>query len=482
MSKRRNRRYYAKQAAKESSAGAAAASSMPDRDSRPLEIEYIEALAADDAVYALARELPTKIEGSTGPRRSYHEVLVIFYVSLAGVLGSHRKAAKALSHSRYWSILCAGCALHGIDLNPRPPKRWNCQDARKRILDASTSVTAGHVSELLETLRVRFVIEARALAKRHGCLLVPHRRSLTNPECGNVVYADGKVISSIFTERAVKKREAAGQRVDGELHKEGDKKDLTLGMKFQHIVTRPSTARNSRIFIDMIHTAPDSGGEAAISVQALLDLAAAEPGATTVCYDGAFRGVHLQPLADAGYMIFSPPHETTAALKPFDSLTCACGRTHKLYTRKGTLVAERVDEDGAVHHDRCNLLKLHSTHRTTGRYDWYVTIQLPCGAAHRVRINEPASDGATHRVEYLRQAVAAEDSEPATVYNRIYPYRSDAESANNTIDADWYRGRAISTTCDGQYLVMLGHALARNAYADRLWRHEHPDPGEPPVP
>ena len=51
----------------------------------------------------------------------------------------------------------------------------------------------------------------------------------------------------------------------------------------------------------------------------------------------------------------------------------------------------------------------------------------------------------------------------------------------NTIDVDWYRGRAISTTCDGQYLVMLGHALARNAYADRLWRHEHPDPGEPPV-
>ncbi|MGW0038234.1 hypothetical protein [Gordonia sp. NPDC003376] len=56
-----------------------------------------------------------------------------------------------------------------------------------------------------------------------------------------------------------------------------------------------------------------------------------------------------------------------------------------------------------------------------------------------------------------------------TVYNRIYPYRSDAESANNTIDVDWYRGRAISTTCSGQYLVMLGHALARNAYADRLW-------------
>lgn len=477
---RKNRRYYSTHAAKRR-ISTTDVPSTPDRDSRPLEIEYIEALAADHAVYALAKTLPAKTDGSTGPGRAYPEVLVIFYIALAGVLGSHRKAAKALSHSRYWSILRDGCARHGINLNPRPPKRWNCQDARKRVLDASTPTTEGHVSALLDTLRAQFVAEARALAKRHGCLRVPQRRSLTHPERGNVAYADGKVISSIYTEKAVKKREAAGQRVDGELHKEGDKKDLTLGMKFQHIVVRPNTARNSRIFLDMLHTAPGSGGEAAISVDALLDLAAAEPGATTVCYDGAFRGVHLQPLADAGYLIFSPPHETTAALRPFDSLTCTCGRTHKLYTHKGSLVVEHIDEDGTVGHDRCRVLKLQVAHRTTGRYDWYLTIQLPCGTAHRVRINEPASEGATHRMEYLRQAVAAEDDQPATVYNRIYPYRSDAESANNTIDVDWYRGRAISTTCDGQYLVMLGHALARNAYADRLWRHEHPDPDDPPV-
>ncbi len=85
-------------------------------------------------------------------------------------------------------------------------------------------------------------------------------------------------------------------------------------------------------------------------------------------------------------------------------------------------------------------------------------------------------------MEYLRRAVAADEGQPDTVYNRIYPYRSDAESANNTIDVDWYRAERSPPPCDGQYLVMLCHGLARNAYADRLWRHEHPDPREPPVP
>lgn len=190
---------------------------------------------------------------------------------------------------------------------------------------------------------------------RTAAFLVPQRRSLTKPERGNVTYADGKVISSIFTEKASKKREEAGQRVDGELHKEGDK-----------------------------------------------------------------EGPH------AGHEVHS-------------------------YRRPSEYGAQQS--------------------------------HLPRHDPHRVRINEPAADGETNRMEYVRQAAAAEDGQTETLYNRIYPYRSDAESANNTIDVDWYRGRAISTTCDGHYLVMLGHALARNAYAyaDRLSRHEHPDPDDPPV-
>ncbi len=95
---------------------------------------------------------------------------------------------------------------------------------------------------------------------------------------------------------------------------------------------------------------------------------------------------------------------------------------------------------------------------------------------HRVKANAEEPSG-QYRIERLRQA-AKDESDESALYNRIYGRREDAESANNSIERALRGGSAISHTAAGRFLVMLGHALGRNAYTDLLWRRHHrPSPG-----
>ncbi|MFT4087900.1 MAG: hypothetical protein QM658_12275 [Gordonia sp. (in: high G+C Gram-positive bacteria)] len=179
----------------------------------------------------------------------------------------------------------------------------------------------------------------------------------------------------------------------------------------------------------------------------------ADRGATTLCYDGALRGVHLQRLATAGYLVFSPTHSTTAKPHAFEQISgCGCGTVHKLVTVDGSLAVRRVDDHGETVDVRLDIAKLYVL-GSPGARRWYQDVVLPCGATHRVRINDTEPNGKA-RMERLRQA-AKHDSDQNAPYNQFYGRREDAESANNIIERVFHGNRAIAMTAAGQFLAML---------------------------
>ena len=159
-------------------------------------------------------------------------------------------------------------------------------------------------------MRAEFAAGARDLARAHGALDNTGRRAVQDPPRGNTIVADGNVVSSLHGEKARAQRRERGVTVEGALHVQGgDGGAKSHGLKFWHASVRVDDQVKSRLYLDI---PAGYGGEAGIGSAALIDLIRTEPGATTLCYDGALRGVHLDELAGAGYLIFSPPHATTA--------------------------------------------------------------------------------------------------------------------------------------------------------------------------
>ncbi|WP_440714205.1 hypothetical protein [Gordonia sp. FQ] len=445
---------------------------------RPREVDLIEAIADSSQVYALAAHIPAKDERTPGPARRYPEALVILYITLAGLVGSHRLAASVLAVPAYWQRLREGAARFGIDLPADPPRRWTCEDARRRYL---TAAGADPAQGLFEALRSEFAVGARDLAREHGALDNARRRAVQDPPRGNTIVADGKVVSSMHGEKARARRRERGATVEGALHVQGgDGGTKSHGLKFWHASVRVDDQVNSRLYLDMRYVpATGYGGEAGIGTAALIELISTEPGATTLCYDGALRGVHLHELATAGYLIFSPPHATTAKPHALEQVaTCPCGKPHRLITVDGYVAARQISDTGDSLDTRLDVARIFATGRA-GATRWYLEVVLPCGNKHRIRINEIGSDG-KHRIERVRQSAKVED-DPNAHFNQFYGRREDAESANNVIERTLYGGRAISLTAAGQFLVMLGHALGRNAYAHLLWRRQQDADDGPPI-
>lgn len=409
----------------------------------PLEIDSVELIASADAVYSLAEVLPGKRPGASGPGRIYPEVLVIYYICLTGVVGSHRRAAAVLAHPKYWQVFVRHAARHGITLPIRPPSRHNCEDARRRVLESPDN-DGPDGAGLLMKIHDQFAHDARDMAKRHGCLDNSRSRSLTRPDQGNTVVGDGKVVSSMLSEKAHGKRRAAGQRIDGTTHVQGggdSAKQQVHGMKFAHLEVRVDQRRNHRFYLDMFPVRDKGyGGESGEAVERLLALRAAEPGTHTVCYDGALRGKHLQLLADAGLLVLSPTHATTARPQPLQEVTdCECGRRHKLFTVDGAVAAKTVTDTGDPEYRPCPIRKRYYRIRSGGTYAWYLDVELTCGNQLRVRVNDGHPDKTrpdskqTYRIERLRQAARTEDGDRDDLYRRLYGRREDAESANNII-------------------------------------------------
>lgn len=157
--------------------------------------------------------------------------------------------------------------------------------------------------------------------------------------------------------------------------------------------------------------------------------------------------------------VVSPSHPGIKArfLKP---VACAtCGTEHRLGTKDGWLCQINILDDGSEEYQRLEDRAVTFV-QATRSYRCYVTVTLPCGGTHRERLDRTEQDKRTtfNRAEHLRQ-----HPKGSPVYAKTYGWRADAESDNNNLDSHMYRHRMIVDHADDQLLVMMGHALARNA-------------------
>lgn len=112
----------------------------------------------------------------------------------------------------------------------------------------------------------------------------------------------------------LKKRRAAGLRIDFEHHTEGGGHPVD-GLKFYlqsaRLIDAGGAARpNSRMILGLaLVPKKGSGGEAGVAVRKLLELKRRASGMLGARYDGALRGVHLEELMKAGLAVVNPPHE-----------------------------------------------------------------------------------------------------------------------------------------------------------------------------
>lgn len=283
-----------------------------------------------------------------------------------------------------------------------------------------------------------------------------------------MVVADGTVpkmrykkstYERLLKESTVKQNGAKRSLPDASIHKEGGGVTV-IGEKFVVLSVRADDTTKSRIIVD-VRRCPSTtpGGEARVATDALLSLREAAPAMLGCRYDGALRGVHIDPLVKAGISVVSPSHEGIKR-RFLRALACrSCGHEHYLGTEAGWLCLINVLDDGTEEYRRLED-RSHAFVRRSGSYVCYLTVTLPCGATHRERLDKTADDERTgfNRTEHLRQ-----HPKGSPVYEQTYGWRSDAESDNNNLDSNLYRHRMIVDNVIDQHFVMIGHALARNA-------------------
>ncbi len=241
-------------------------------------------------------------------------------------------------------------------------------------------------------------------------------------------------------------------------------KETSYGCKFNLMSTRPDATPNVRTILDVTPVPHGKGysGEAGISMQ-MLDRAIARPElrVDVICYDGAFRGKHIDHAMKRGMIALVPTHSGTAVPTAFDVINCGCGDRHEIWTDKGRLHERTVLDTGETHLHPLPVHKVYDRRTAKGTYRWYIKFATTCGALQTTRIDITPEDRKKgyNRAEHLRQHTKTDQGN--SLFDRCYGWREDSESLNNTLDGD----RMTAHTATRQHSVMIGFALGRNAIA-----------------
>ena len=379
-----------------------------------------------------------------------------------------------MAHPTYWRSIRRHAAAHGAQKARRhPPQRWHHNYAQ-HLLDE-------HARELLDAFRPL----ARRLARELGCLDQHAPISHTDPARGQFVVGDGTVVAAPVCKATADRWAEEGRRhvhAGIEIQNGEHDSEFRWGTKFAMLSTRPDTIRNNRIVLDVdaVPAGKGYGGEARVALD-MIDRVVddAESRCDGVCYDGAFRGTHIDHAMKRGLTVLSPVHDGTKK-KPaaFTRIDCTCGDTHDLWTANGRICARQILDTGDKHMQPCPVAKICSRRNADSSYRWYIEFATPsCGTVHRERIDTTADDRKRqlNRAEHLRQHVKTDEG--YSVYDRCYGWREDSECLNNTLDRTLHGGRMTAYTAVPQLTVILGFALGRNAIAAHLHRRRQPRQG-----
>ncbi len=458
--------------------------------------ERLEALVANDELYALADAVPTPDPSRGGRPRSYPVYMWVLFDALLSVWGSARQVEAELSHPMVWSRLCDLIRARFPDepdrwLPATPMRRWHYLYGRTRWLTEPT-VLAG----LRAVHRRSSIDQARALG-----LLDPNGPGTwTHPDLTRMIHADGKVVTPLFRHRPdsrVVNRRTGEVRTprfepDAGLHFEGTG-ETAWGLKFVLVAVRSADV-HGRIILD-VDWVPSPGGEAHTAMDAITGIAREAVGLQGVVYDGALRGVHHQRLLrDVGIM----PVNKVAAVSGAGPRTKGRRRIEKstfveqrtiaapdgtshtidLFARAGAIGIGVLIDTGQMAFTELRRIRTSRVHDKVGTFRWYNHHRLPehlGGGTITVRLCGNENDRARrfNRTENVQPIPPSDPDFP-----KLYARRNDAESINRGFDDTLWLRRAHSIGNTRQHLNLLIHALVVNSLA--LYRH-HRRSSDPPL-
>jgi hypothetical protein len=448
-------------------------------------LEQLEALVANDELFALAAAVPGTDPAKGGRRRTYPAYMWILFDALVSVYGSARRVETELAHPLVWGHLRSLIAQRLPDqpLPIAPMRRHHYLYGRTRWLTRIDVLTE------IRTIHQRCALDqARSL----GLLDPKGPGSWTRPDLSRMVYADGKVVTPLFrahpgdrvVDRQTGEIRPARAEHDAGLHFEGTG-ETAWGTKWVIVAVRSEDV-HGRIILDT-DWVPSPGGEAAVAMDCFRGLASRSAGTMGVIYDTALRGVHHQTLLrDLGLL---PVNRVTAAKagakKPRRAdgqrlekstyvedreITLADGSTTtvSLFAQGGTIGIASTAANGDL---LFTPLKRIRTHRKADKlqYRWYNDYELPAHFGKRtisVRLHGNDEDARRNfnRTENVRPIPPGDPD-----FQRLYRRRNDAESINRALDDTLFLRRAHSIGHDRQHLNLLTYALTVNSLA--IHRH-----------
>ncbi len=460
-------------------------------------LERLEALVANDELYALAAAVPESDPSRGGRPRTYPTYMWVLFDALLSVYGSARRVEAELAHPVVWSHLCQLVARRFPDdrsqhLPLLPIRRHHYLYARTRWLTHP---------EVLAQLRAIHQRCAADQAQRLGLFDPDGPGSWTHPHLSRMAYADGKVVTPLFRarpgDRVADKQTGelrpARAEHDAGLHFEGTG-ETAWGTKWVIVAVR-SEEVHGRVILD-VDWVPSPGGEAATAMECFRDVATRCPGAQGVLYDTALRGVHHQTLLrDFGLL---PLNRVTAAKASAKKPRRAGGqrvekstyvedrevtfpdgttKTVSLFACGGAIgIGTLVDTGDLVF----TPLRRIRTHRNVDKqhFRWYNDYAVPNhlgGGTITVRLHGTDDDARRkfNRTENVRPIPPGDPD-----FQRLYRRRNDAESINRALDDTLFLRRAHSIGHERQHLNLITYALTVNSLALHRHGRESADPPE----
>jgi hypothetical protein len=458
-------------------------------------LERLEALVANDALYACAEAVPEQDRSVGGRPRQYPTFMWVLFDALLSVYGSGRRVEAELAHPLVWGRLCQLVTARfphqpNLWLPLAPMRRHHYLYGRTRYL-ADPMILA----QVANTHREIAVGQARSV----GLLDPDGPGSWTHPDLSRCLYADGKVITPLFKakpgERLINTRTGEirypRSEPDASLHIEGTGEGA-WGCKFVLAATR-DLPTNSRFILDAAFV-PTSGAEASIAVDMFTRLRPLTSGAQAVIYDTALRGVHHQTLLrDLGLLTINRvaaasgsrkqgggkgrtrvEKSTFVEAKTVDTL--GGPREVKLFAKGGQIGLSELTDTGELTFTALERIRTHRTQSQAGTYRWYNDYRLPAdhGAGTitvRLHGNDEDRKRKFNRTENVRPIPPGDRD-----FERLYRRRNDAESINRHLDDTLRLRRAHSIGHLRQTLNVITYALGINALALHLHCQRHAPP------
>lgn len=452
-------------------------------------LERLEALLANLALYELAELIPHPNTEHGGRPRDYPNFMVLLYEALISVHGSARRVEAEIGHPVVWRLIRNRIKRmfperEDLHLPRQPMRRHHYLYARNRYL-ARPDVLEG-----LATLHRKLATQQ---AEEMGLLRRDGPGSWTRPHLSRMLYADGKVITSLFKGKPGQTRidkntgeiRPVRREPDAGLHFEGDG-EAAFGTKFVVVAARHEH-RHSRVILD-VEWVGDVGGEAKVAMDCFTRLAPLVPGAQGVIYDTALRGVHHQQLLrELGLL---PINRVAASSKGSGRPRRKEGRRVEksvhvedktirlangevavsLFARAGAIGMVELSETGEPIFTPLKRVRTHRNKDKSGRFRWYNDYLLPPHlGAETVTVRLHATDEDRrrrfNRTENVRVIPSSDDA-----FAPLYARRNDAESINRGIDDSMWLTRAHSVGHRRQHVNLIGYALMVNSLALRKQR------------